>query len=172
MKRIDLLALAVCCLPIVGCKDNKEVRQGEVFPAEDEIRAVDSFAAAQAASGAREDATLYRHHFDGGRLNSLGQSKLHLMTTGRPSDEAVIVYLDLSPKDPRLAERRRAVEIYFKDAGIAADRLTINDGPNPENVHPASSSLSRLAKTESGSTVNGNQESSQTSDVDTSGISK
>jgi hypothetical protein len=147
MKRIHLIAFAIGCL--IGCQDKKEVRQGEVFPPEDELRAVDVFAAAQAAQGAREDATLYRHHFDAGKLNSLGQSKLHLMTTGRPGDEPVIVYLDLSEKDPMLSRRRQAVEGYLKDSGIAADRITLKTGPNLDNLHPAAPGLSRMNKTDS-----------------------
>jgi len=44
-----------------------------------EVRKPVQFTDAMAAAGARADATLGKHHFDGPRLNSLGEEKLALM---------------------------------------------------------------------------------------------
>src|SRR5690349_17085304 len=60
-----------------------------------EVRKHNQIADAMAASGARTDGTLYRHHFDGGRLNSLGEDKLSLMLRDDDRPEPVMVYLGM-----------------------------------------------------------------------------
>src|SRR3954463_5750908 len=60
-----------------------------------EVRKHNQIADAMAASGARADATLSKPHFDGGRLNSLGEDKLALMLRDDDRPEPMKVYLNL-----------------------------------------------------------------------------
>src|SRR3954469_1495633 len=78
-------ALTIAALStITGCRadstaSTEHKNRGEDFIAVGDHRAYNQAMLAQAASGARADATLYAYHFDAGNLNSLGQQKLSLM---------------------------------------------------------------------------------------------
>lgn len=101
---------------------------------------VSPFARAQAANAARRDAMLYAHHFAEGQLNSLGRAKVLLMFEDRESVRDATVYLVDCGDGELLAQRKQAVELYFRT----------EDGPNPSAAHPAAPHMARLSKTESG----------------------
>src|SRR3954470_17516811 len=93
VKIAGFTAAAAMLLIGTGCNSDKS-SMTDFFPA-DENRSTQNFMTAQAASGARNDATLYPMHFDCGRLNSLGEGKLDLMLKDDDSTDAVVVYMDL-----------------------------------------------------------------------------
>ncbi|MGE5612111.1 MAG: hypothetical protein ACM359_22885 [Bacillota bacterium] len=134
---------------VAGCRSSDKP-EGEIFLPEGQIRDVDRMMAAQAAVGARDDAMLYPRHFDDGELNSLGQSKLYLMVKDKPTDQPLVVYLNLPANSPLAADRRDAVEKYLSDAGLTAEQIELKDGTNPEAFGSAETGLTRLPKTESG----------------------
>lgn len=105
------------------------------------------FAQAQAASGARADATLSRHHFDGPRLNALGQEKLALMLKDDDAVEPMRVYLNLDERDAASLPRRNALIAFAKDAGLTDSQIEIIYGHNPETLSRSSTHLSNLPKT-------------------------
>src|SRR5687768_13454112 len=61
-----------------GCNNKHDAAQNAIFKPDGEER-VSAFTDVQAANGARNDAMLYAHHFDGGQLNSLGRAKVLLI---------------------------------------------------------------------------------------------
>jgi hypothetical protein len=129
-----------------GCNNSKqEAAQNAIFKPEGQER-VSAFADVQAANGARNDAMLYAHHFDGGQLNSLGRAKVLLMlddpTTASAGDrtDPRTVHLVDAGEGELLAQRKQSVELYLKTA----------QGPNTLAFHPAAPNLVRFAKTESG----------------------
>src|SRR6516164_1829960 len=81
-----------------GCASARENmrRQAErdAFPPADDTRSYQRFAIAQAGVGARHDGMLYAYHFDGDRLNSLGEHKLSMMLRANDHDFPVVVYLN------------------------------------------------------------------------------
>lgn len=133
-------------LPAGGCrKDHHE--PGEQFPPAGANRATRQFIDAQAASGARADAMLYPHHFDGGRLNSLGRAKLDRMIE---DDESlpVVIYLNLSEKDEAAEDRKESVAVYLKDRGVLESQAKLLNGPNPASVSPAAVNLAGSPRTD------------------------
>src|SRR3712207_2003617 len=96
-------------------------------------RAPARFADAQSASGARADATLSRHHFDGPRLNSLGQDKLSRMVRDDDAPEPLRVYLNLDERDATARPRRDAVVAFARDAGLTDSQIDVVYGRNPES---------------------------------------
>jgi hypothetical protein len=131
-----------------GCNNNKnEAAQNAIFKPQGDER-VSAFADVQAGNGARNDAMLYAHHFDGGQLNSLGRAKVLLMldddatSTSAAGDktETRTVHLVNAGEGELLAQRKQSVELYLKTA----------PGPNTLAFHPAAPNLVRFAKTESG----------------------
>jgi hypothetical protein len=115
---------------------------GDVFRPDDEPRTVQRMFDAHAAAGARADATLHAAHFDGGNpsvLNSLGEEKLDLMLA---DDDALplVVYVD-APKDDASPARQRAVEVYLRDRGLAADQVKVVAGANPRTSSPTAPRL-------------------------------
>jgi hypothetical protein len=109
------------------------------------------FLDAQAAAGARVDGTLSRYHFDGGRLNSLGEDKLSRMLKDDRAADPMRVYLNLDERDGATSARRTAVLAFLKDAGLAEGQVEIVYGQNPENWSRTSRHLEDLNKTETGS---------------------
>ncbi len=122
------------------------------FPPPEQIRASQQVFATQAASGARADANLYSAHFDGGRLNSLGETKLSAMIADDDAAMPMRVYLAAATDDAALRRaRHEAIEVYLQDVGLHSDQIDVIDGANPGAVSPADSHLKRMGKTESGS---------------------
>jgi hypothetical protein len=113
--------------------------------------AVNDFIDAQIANGASGDATLYRGHFDGDRLNSLGREKLALVASHHEPGQHVTVYVDSSDDAELPAARRDAITAYLTHAGLTADELEVRAGPNADAyyTHPAAESIRGLLKTDS-----------------------
>jgi len=129
-----------------GCNhDKKEDAQNALFKSDGQER-VSAFADRQAANGARNDAMLYPHHFEGGQLNSLGRAKVLLMldddsaTTAADKTATRTVHLVNAGEGELLAQRKQSVELYLKTA----------QGPNELAFHLAAPNLVRFDKTESG----------------------
>ncbi|HVT91130.1 MAG TPA: hypothetical protein VHD56_19915 [Tepidisphaeraceae bacterium] len=130
---------------LVGCNEDKS-SMSDFFPKDDQNRHIRQLANAQAATGAKEDATLNAVHFDGSKLNSLGTNKLTLMLPNEGDD--VTVYLNL-PAGEATTQRHDAVVAYLKTAGVEETHIKIENGPNPGVSHPTASELTNLAKTDS-----------------------
>src|SRR5829696_8448879 len=93
---LGLCVTACLALAVTGCahdrdkqskrkeKKKEEVAGAKYIPADNEVRQIDRFSEMQAAKGARDDRMLFAQHFDGGEINSLGRSKLHLIMMGQP----------------------------------------------------------------------------------------
>src|ERR1051326_1677055 len=90
---------------VLGCQDNKKPQSARREPMRRQPpmaepgKSVDRFLEIQAANGARNDATLYPSHFDGGELNALGRSKLALLMHGGRTGQPTVVYLALAHGD-------------------------------------------------------------------------
>ena len=116
---------------------------GEVFPADGDARDVWNVAGAQAAAGARADATLHTSHFDEMGLNSLGEEKLNLMLACEDAAGPMVVYLDL-PADAARDRDRDAVTAYLSDRGVPQSQISLKDGPNPHTMRSASEAANQL----------------------------
>ena len=137
-------AVAAIVLFSAGCGDEnkkKDTKTTADFFKEDGNEHVTPFKNVMAANGARHDAMLFAHHFDGGHLNNLGRSKVMLMLQDCESCEPITVHLVNCGTGEQLAQRKAAVELYLKTA----------EGPNVLTFHPAEPDIINLAKTDSGS---------------------
>jgi hypothetical protein len=159
-----VISAAVCLsIALTGCGGKKrdestrrmpqraetpKKQHGEDFPAEDEVRQVDRFAAVQAAAGARYDSTLYSVHFDGGALNTLGQSKLNMMFQEGRMKAGTPVYIDL-PQDDAFNNRKESVEHYVGNLNTTGRNVKVIAGGNPAVLMPAQSGLMSLPRTAS-----------------------
>lgn len=137
-----------------GCQSDPTGGHGdEFFLGETGGRSVNQFTQAQAASGARKDATLRAVHFDGDRLNSLGREKLDLMlatdnaASAQPASP-VVIWIDA---DEEVAVRRgRDVAAYLSDhKGLKPSQFQFKTGENPDNFGPVAPNLARMERTES-----------------------
>ncbi len=115
-----------------------------------EVRKPSQFAEAMAASGARSDATLSRHHFDGAALNSLGEEKLALMLKDGAAPAPLTVYLNVGQKDAEANQREASVVNFLKDKGLSERQIAVVYGYNPAAWSPAADPLSKMKKTETG----------------------
>src|SRR5437868_14500035 len=122
---LPIITMALAGVTITGCA--KTEVSHSLFQRESEVHDMDRFAAAQSAAGARHDGMLYAHHFAGTELNSLGRSKLHLMTTDKPATEPLAVYLNTS-NDPLSADRQAAITKYLEGHGLAAADIQVKTG--------------------------------------------
>ena len=143
---LPIITFTLAGASFVGC--NKEVSH-KLFERETELHDMDRFAAAQSGAGARQDGMLYHHHFSGSELNSLGRSKLHLMSQDKPATEPLAVFLNTT-NDSLAHERETAIGKYLQEHGLAAADVQIKMGANPRAGHPSASGLIRYSKTESG----------------------
>jgi hypothetical protein len=134
---------AMGALALAGCQS--EV--GTPFAPEEQAQAVDQAASAQAAAGARADATFLPQHFDGAALNTLGLAKLGLILEQRDAAQPVVVFLDM-PDDATARSRRSAVEKQLKESAVGP-AFEVRMGANPAAVAPAAGSIQRQARTES-----------------------
>jgi len=154
MRTTLLIAATAAAATVLalGCTNNKnEEAQNALFKPEGQER-VSKFVDVQASNGARADGMLYAHHFTGGRLNSLGRSKVLLMLEDCGENcEPVVVHLVDAGEGDLLAQRKASVELYLKTA----------DGPNTLALHPSGPNIVRFAKTESGSLDGSTDSSSQ-----------
>jgi len=120
----------------VGCQNRppQQKRFGDEFAADGQPRSVQNVIDAQAARGARADATLRGVHFDGEQLNTLGQQKLDLMLHDAAPAEPLVVYLDVRPASDA---RRLAVVAYLRDRGLKDSQIQLEAGPNPRSTSSA-----------------------------------
>jgi hypothetical protein len=162
--KIIAFTTTLAAATLAGC--HQEVSH-KLFERESEIHDMDRFAAAQSAAGARQDGMLFAQHFSGAELNSLGRSKLHLMTQDKPATEPLAVYLNTS-NDPLAHEREAAIGKYLQEHGLTASDMQIKMGANPQATWPAASALMRYSKTESG-TPEGTVDSTGTNTGSSSG---
>jgi len=136
-----LTAAAVVVLGAAGCNDNKkterEKAESEFFKG-DGVDRVSPTLNTMISNGARNDAMLYPHHFEGGHLNSLGRSKVLLMLEDCDNCSPITVHLVNCGEGEVLAQRKAAVELYLKTT----------EGPNRLTFHPSNNDIIRLAKTE------------------------
>ncbi|HSU69304.1 MAG TPA: hypothetical protein VLJ39_20630 [Tepidisphaeraceae bacterium] len=136
VKWIGWLAAAALVGMTAGCHHTQNppgpIVHGERFVPDSDRRAVSDVKLAQAASGARQDATIYPYHFDGTGLNPLGRRKLDLMLTDETPTEPLTVYLDLPAGTPA-AQHRQVVAQYLRDRGLQNSQIDLRDGPNPRN---------------------------------------
>jgi hypothetical protein len=115
-----------------------------------EVRKPAQFAEVMAASGARADATLSKHHFDGNALNSLGEEKLALMLKDDHAPTPLTVYLNLDEKAATAKGRQAAVVDFLKDKGLSERQIEVVYGYNPAAWSPAAEPLSKKGRTDSG----------------------
>ena len=128
-------------------KENKEALGYDMMRDERKVRSLDRFALAQAAQGAREDATLNDAHFDSGELNALGRSKLYLIGRGVPSGTQVPVMVYVNSSEANLSQARlAAVESYWKSSQYADLALHIKAGTNDDLLTPVKVGLDGLKK--------------------------
>ncbi len=139
---LPLLAVLAVLAVLAGCHD--PYQRGETFEDGDHPTPIGRMTEAQAAAGAKQDATLYDRHFRGDHLDPLGQVKLGLMLKGTAVGEPVQVYLDM-PAD-LAAARQPAVAAYLKHAGVPADRVELAVGPNPGTLTPTAYNLGTVYK--------------------------
>lgn len=154
LKWIGWMAAAAMIVLTAGCHHDHEqsstaLLHGEDFP-DGESRSVWEIRSAQAASGARRDATLYAVHFDSSGLNSLGQQKLDLMLADEQPADPMIVYLDL-PADASAQKDHDAVAAYLKDRGLQDTQIALKDGPNPQASSSAADAVATLHAMQAGS---------------------
>ncbi len=148
VKIAGFTAAAAVLLVSAGCTEVDKSGMDSFFQA-DEGRATQNLMTAQAAAGARNDATLHEMHFDGGRLNSLGESKLDLMLKDDDSTDAVVVYMDLATDDNDLKSRRDAVMNYLEDRGVEQDHIEFKSGSNPTVTSLSAEHIANMHKTDS-----------------------
>lgn len=154
LKWIGLVAAAALVVLTAGChhddsQNSTVLLHGELVPDHDSSE-VWQVRGAQAAAGAREDATLYAVHFDEAGLNSLGQQKLDLMLDAEQPAEPLIVYLDL-PADSAAGKDRASVVAFLKDRGLQNSQIALKDGPNPHTASSAADAVTNLHTLQSGS---------------------
>jgi hypothetical protein len=151
-------AMLLGTIVTVGCQTDKSSFT-DFFPQEEQQR-VRSAADTQAASGARADATLQPFHFDGPKLNSLGQAKLDLMLRDDDAAQPMVVYVNMAENDASYASRADAVKRYLEDRGAIGDQIKIQAGPNPHVRTQAAGHLSRMSRTENVSTSSASESGS------------
>jgi hypothetical protein len=116
---------------------------GELYVPDSERRDVQNVTLAQAAAGARKDATLYQCHFDSNGINSLGRQKLDLMLEDNAPVDPLVVYLDL-PANGLVGQDRDSVIAYLEDRGLQESQVALKDGTNPNNAISAAEATASL----------------------------
>ena len=168
---VTFSGLAIATVLLVGCQADQS-SMTEFFPA-DEARSTQNFVTAQAAAGARADATLQPMHFDGDHLNSLGEAKLDLMLKDDDTDPTIVVYMNLPTDDQDLKARRDAVVTYFEDRGVSKDNIEFKAGSNVNETSLSAKHLAAMHKTESnGEAAQGDSTSSQAESASGNGAMK
>mgnify|MGYP005860587883 CR=1 FL=1 len=143
---IRLMALVASTAMVVGCES--ATPHPEEFPPL-ESSTVARTLEVQAARGARQDAMLHEIHFDGNRLNSLGQDKLDLMLKDNDTELPLVVYLNV-PGDAK--SKRESAEKYLQEAGLRTEQFKFETGINPKATAPSAKAIADLPRTNSGST--------------------
>jgi hypothetical protein len=158
---IKMLVAAALATTLAACSHTEEKLDPSLhgfFPDDvGESRKPTQFAEAQAAAGARADAMLYKQHFDGPRLNSLGEAKLADMLKDDDAPTPMTVYLKLDETTTLSKSRQQSVVTYLKDLGLSENQITIVYGDNPASRSPIAPALKAYNKTDTGASggVNG-----------------
>jgi hypothetical protein len=134
-------AAAVVLLGSACADQHKPQTNAQFFKNEGAGDQLNRFRDVQAANGARNDGMLYAHHFNDGRLNSLGRQKILLMLADCDSCDPMTVHLVNCGQGDLLTQRKAAVELYLKTT----------EGVNVATLHSAQNDIVRYMKTESGS---------------------
>src|SRR5580658_306313 len=126
-------ALILLNAGLVGCQSDKmnQVAHGEEFYPDDAPRDSTTLEMTQAARGSLADATLYPMHFDGDKLNSLGEAKLDRMLQADPP-LPIKIWMAIPDNDSAEA-RRESVGTFLKDRGLLVEQITFGVGPNPDS---------------------------------------
>jgi hypothetical protein len=154
-KTILRIALACAALAAAGCtyseRDLDPTLEGFFTEDTADPRKPNQFNEVQAASGARNDSMLHWQHFDGPRLNSLGEQKLTLMLADDDAPQPLVVYIDIDGKEQNIAApRQESVTLFLKDRGLRDEQIRVVFGDNPAARSPAAQHLSRQERAESG----------------------
>ena len=148
---------AVGMLLLTSACQTDSSSEKDFFPADNDS-AVKKVSDAQAAAGAQDDATLYPSHFDGSELNSLGQSKLDLITSTLPDNGPVTIYLEAATGSSVPADvakgRTTAVTQYLLNSHLTDDQFKLVDGPNTKLTTASGSALANYSKTDTGAASN------------------
>jgi hypothetical protein len=143
-----LTALATLAMLAAGCHHDTDTAttkyDGMRFTEDGESTSIGRLAEAQAAAGAKADATLHDNGFDGCLLNSLGQGKLDLLVKGTTPGQPVEVWLAM-PHDVMTA-RQPAVAAYLRNHGVPETLVAINEGPNPNTSVAAAATMGAVYK--------------------------
>ena len=140
-----LLVAATVALS-TGCQQQK-LNHAENFEPPIEARQTTQLLDTQKAGGVRDEATLYRQHFDASGLSSLGSSKLDLMLADSHRKSPLVVYVAI-PDDLNTRARKAAVARYLMNHGLKSDQIRLVDGPNPDTYTPAVANLKNYEKTD------------------------
>jgi hypothetical protein len=152
LKWLGWVAAAAMIVLTAGCHHDHSqavLLHGEDFPGDNDSRSVWEIRSAQAAAGARQDATLYAVHFDEAGLNSLGQQKLDLMLADEQPSQPLVVYLDL-PGDATAQKEHQSVADFLKSRGLEDSQIALKDGPNPRTGSSAADAVATLHALQAG----------------------
>lgn len=135
------------------CKSKKAARvadhtDGGMFYAPHEVPATLQISQAMRASGARNDSTFNAIHFDGGKLNSLGEAKIDALLADDDTAEPVVFHLNIAEADPFKTNRQDAIVEYCKARGMNESQLQFKLGANPATYSPSAEILTGLKKLE------------------------
>ncbi len=123
------------------CDSRKAEMNEPFFQEEGTERSMTRIMRTQQARGAAADGMLNAAHFDGGKLNNLGELKLDAIIDGTPEGEPVVIFLNLS--EGKIADARmESVKEYLGEAEIDAESMKVAIGINPDNSHLSSMSRS------------------------------
>ena len=113
---------AVLVLAATSCQQRPRPHSDPLFPPEGADRLLDGAMLNQAAAGARNDPTLYDPDFDGNQLNSLGEWKLYLITTGRSAAAPLTIYIASAVDQDLWEARRHSVQAFVAQNSAAGEQ--------------------------------------------------
>lgn len=145
-KQTAMLVLAIGLFS--GCSaDTQQPAAESFFTPDGETTATARIFQAQAARGARADATLYPQHFDGDSLNSLGRAKLELALADNEAGP-LNLYIAGDPSDPIWPLRASAVKQHLGALGVSDGSYHLIAGVNPHTLHPVARDLDAIRKSD------------------------
>ncbi len=153
--RICLTTCVLLATAAIGCQSSEQrgFVRGDDFIGQGSERDLHRIATAQAAVGARLDATLHPMHFAGDSLNSLGRDKLDLMLKDTDACEVDTVYIDLPTYEASTFDpRHEAVVAYLKDRGLSDTQIKIEKGPNLHYAAPSAQGIRAMQAMDAGGT--------------------
>lgn len=130
-----LLALTTGCQP----KTEPQHANGELFDDDVAEHALQEFANRQAANSTRMDSTFREYHFDGGRLNTLGEERVDQLLYRREQSSPLVIYMDMSETSDDYTKRQQTVTAFLKDRGLNEAQFQFKHGANPNWNSPVAS---------------------------------